>query len=294
LEEALDHVSFGTTTRPGGEAELADRAAGEGYDVVVAVGGDGTWSNVADRLLASGREDVAFAILPAGTGNDFGRNLGYDPGNAAEAVRVLAAGHVRRVDVGRVETPSAPDHMPGALEARHFLNVIGFGFDVAVIDAASKARFLRGALLYKITALQQLFRFRGLDCRVTAEGGRERTGYHLMLTVSNARYFGGGFPIAPDAHVADGLLHACRIDDAPPLTRFNLFNMAERGRHVRSDRVEILDAASFRLEFDAPPRFEMDGDVRLAAEAVLDVRVLPGALQVVAPASGTNSASQST
>jgi diacylglycerol kinase family enzyme len=70
--------------------------------------------------------------------------------------------------------------------------------------------------------------------------------------------------------------------------------MAERGRHVRSDRVEILDAASFRLEFDAPPRFEMDGDVRLAAEAVLDVRVLPGALQVVAPASGTNSASQST
>jgi diacylglycerol kinase (ATP) len=294
LEGALERVSFGTTARPGGERELAERAVADGYDVVVAVGGDGTWSNVADRLLASGREEVALGILPAGTGNDFGRNLGYDPGNAAEAVRVLAEGHERRVDVGRVDTPSAPDHAPADFEARHFLNVIGFGFDVAVIDAAAGARLLRGALLYKVTALQQLFRFQGFDCRLSADGGLERSGPQLMLTVSNARYFGGGFPIAPAAHVADGKLHACRIDDASPLTRFRLFNMAERGRHVRSDRVEIVDSARFRLQFDAPPRFEMDGDVRRAADSTLDVRVLPAALRVVAPRPGTDSASQST
>jgi diacylglycerol kinase (ATP) len=306
LEEALTHVSFGTTTRAGGERELADRALDEGYHVVVAVGGDGTWSHVADRVLASGREDVAFGILPAGTGNDFGRNLGYDPGDAAEAVRVLAEGHVRTVDVGRVETPSAPDAGPDAWETRHFLNVIGFGFDVAVIDAAARARFLRGELLYKTTALQQLFRFRGFECRVAPDGARERAGEHLMLTVSNGRYFGGGFPIAPEADVADGRLHACRISDAAPFTRFRLFNMAERGRHVRSDRVEIIDAERFRLSFREPPRFEMDGDVRRASEATLDLRVLPGALRVVAPraparqvgtaasAPGTHSASQST
>jgi diacylglycerol kinase (ATP) len=283
LAEALEHVSFGTTTRPGGERELSERAAGEGYDVVVAVGGDGTWSNVADRLLASGRDDVALGILPSGTGNDFGRNLGYDPGDPAEAVRVLAAGHRRRVDVGRLDSLSASDHEPGAHEPRHFLNVIGFGFDVAVIDASAKARFLKGELLYKVTALQQLFRFRGFDCRVTTSDGREREAHHLMLTVSNARYFGGGFPIAPAAHLADGQLHACRIGDAPPFTRFRLFNMAERGRHVRSERVEILDADGFTLSFDAPPRFEMDGDIRRASDPVLRVRVLPSALTVVAP-----------
>ena len=170
------------------------------------------------------------------------------------------------------------------MEARHFLNLVGFGFDVAVIDAAAHARFLKGELLYKVTALQQLFRFPGVRFRIQAAGGEARDGRHLMLTVSNGRYFGGGFPIAPAATPCDGRLHACRIMDAPPLVRLHLFNLAEKGRHVTSDRVEILDAESFRLTFDAPPRFEMDGDVRQASAPVLEVRVLPSALRVIAPA----------
>ena len=105
-----------------------------------------------------------------------------------------------------------------------------------------------------------------------------------MLTVSNGRFFGGGFPIAPGATVTDGRLHACRIQDAPPLGRLRLFNQAEKGQHVRSDRVEVISESTFRLTFPAAPRFEMDGDVRQAASETLDLRVLPGALGVVAPA----------
>ena len=283
LEETFPDVTIELTTHPGEERELAERATGEGYDVVVAVGGDGTWSNVADRLLASGRRDVALGILPSGTGNDFGRNFGYDPSSPAEAVRVLAGGHTRAVDVGRVESLSASDDKPGNFEPRHFLNVVGFGFDIAVIDASAQARFLRGELLYKVTALQQLFRFEGFRFRLEPRAGEVREGRHLMLTVSNGRYFGGGFPIAPGATVTDGLLHACRFEDASPLARLRLFNLAERGRHVRSDRVEILGDSGFRLTFDAPPRFEVDGDVRRAAEATVELKVLPGALRVVAP-----------
>lgn len=283
LESALADVTFATTTRAGEERDLAERAVAEGFDVIVAVGGDGTWSNVADRLVDSGRDDVALGILPSGTGNDFGRNFGYDPGDLAQAVRVLAEGHTRSVDVGRVDTLSAAEHAPDVMEPRHFLNLVGFGFDVAVIDAAAGARFLKGELLYKVTALQQLFRFPGVGIGVTGSGGVERESQLLMLTVSNGRYFGGGFPIAPDATVDDGMLHACRIGDAPPLTRLRLFNMAERGRHVSSDRVEVLDDQAFRLCFDEPPRFEMDGDLRRASEATVDVRILPGALSVVTP-----------
>lgn len=283
LDEALDDVTYGATTRPGEERDLAERACEEGYDVVVAVGGDGTWSNVADRLVASGRDDVALGILPSGTGNDFGRNFGYDPRNPEVAVQVLADGHTRAVDVGRVDTLSASEHAPDRKEPRHFLNLIGFGFDIAVIDAAAGARFLRGELLYKVTALQQLFRFPGIGARVNSSSGEERDEHLLMLTVSNGVYFGGGFPIAPEATVDDGRLHACLIGDAPPFQRLKLFNLAERGRHVGADEVEIIDDGSLRLTFSEPPRFEMDGDVRQSTEAVIDVRSMPGALQVVAP-----------
>jgi diacylglycerol kinase family enzyme len=151
-----------------------------------------------------------------------------------------------------------------------------------------------------MTALQQLFRFSGFRCEVEA-GDVRREGRHLMLTVSNGRYFGGGFPIAPAADVSDGRLHACRIADAGPIGRLRLFNLAERGRHVGLNAVEIIDAAHLRLRFDAPPRFELDGDVRRARESEVEVRVLPGALAVMAPAStagattgGRRSVAQST
>jgi len=285
LEEHLPNAEYLTTSQPGEEADLAERAIEAGAEVVVAAGGDGTWSNVADRILASGRSDIAFAMLPNGTGNDFGRNLGFHPTGASEAVRVLARGETRRVDVGRVDTLSASAHSPDRPEVRHFLNLIGFGFDVAVIDAAAHARFLKGELLYKVTALQQLFRFPGVRFGLRGDSGTVRDDRHLMLTVSNGRFFGGGFPIAPHARADDARLHACRILDAPPLTRLKLFNLAERGRHVESEHVEVLDDSGFRLSFDAPPRFEMDGDVRQAAEPEIRVRLLPAALTVVAPGS---------
>lgn len=284
LDRSLGEVTYAATTRPGEERELAEEGIAAGYDVIVAVGGDGTWSNVADRVVASGRHDVAFGILPSGTGNDFGRNFGHDPRQPADAVRVLAEGRTMSIDVGRLETPSASEHDPDRFEARHFLNLIGFGFDIAVIDAAASARFLRGELLYKFTALQQLFRFAGIRAEVASGDGRVRASDQLMLTVSNGRYFGGGFPIAPAATLTDGRLHACLIGDAPPFTRLRLFNLAERGRHVTSDRVEVIDDGAFRLTFDEPPRFEMDGDVRRSSSAVMEVRALPGALSVVAPA----------
>jgi diacylglycerol kinase family enzyme len=122
-----------------------------------------------------------------------------------------------------------------------------------------------------------------VEVDLRSEGGEDRSSQLLMLTVSNGRFFGGGFPIAPEATVDDGRLHACMIGDAPPLTRLKIFNLAERGRHLSSDRVEVLTDTSFRIRFAEPPRFEMDGDVRKSSEATIDVRILPGALQLVAP-----------
>lgn len=284
LERHLPGFGHAVTEGPGDEGRLAERAVDEGYDTVVAAGGDGTWSQVADRVLASGREGVRFGVLPSGTGNDFGRNLGVDYGDMEAAVRTLVRGSVRRIDVGRVRTPCRPAARPGeAPGPRHFLNLVGLGFDVAVIDHAARARFLKGELLYKVTALQQLFRYPGFEAGVRGAGGHTAEGRHLMITVSNGRFFGGGFPIAPGAAVDDGRLHACLIADAPPLTRFRLFNAAERGRHVGFGQVRIESDTGFRVAASAPVRFEVDGDIFVSDGAELEVEILPGRLPVVTP-----------
>ena len=284
LRSHLPQFDHGVTSRSGEEASLAEEALETGYDTIVAAGGDGTLSAVADRILSLNRRDVTFGVLPGGTGNDFGRNLGI-PGNDLEgAVRILAEGRAIPVDAGRIIGLSHHEERGEVpREERFFLNVVGFGFDVAVVDGAKDARFLRGELLYKATALQQLFRFPGFSVTLEDEAGFSRTDPTLMLTITNGEHFGGGFPIAPGATLQDGVLHACYIGDAKPLRRLVLFDRAGKGRHEGSREVDALAAPRFNLSFPHPVRFEVDGDVYAAEERELTVEVVKGALQVLAP-----------
>lgn len=277
------------TRAPGDERRLTLQALDQGFTSIVAVGGDGTWSHVADALLGSGSPGLRFGVLPAGTGNDFGRNLGLDHRRPDLCVEVLAQGRTRQIDVGRVRTPSrrAEPGQPAAGEpsVRHFLNVVGLGFDVGVIDAAAGARFLRGEALYQITALQQLFRFPGVTCTAESrsEPVAERSGRFLMVTVSNGAVFGGGFPIAPHAAIDDGCLHACFIGDASPFGRARLFTAAGKGRHGLLNGVFFEASTGFVLRTEDRTRFEVDGDVYEATGSSVEVDLLPGALEVFAP-----------
>jgi len=263
---------------------LAEEGLRAGYGTIVAVGGDGTWGTVADRILSSERDDVVFGVLPGGTGNDFGRNLGI-PGNDLEgAVRVLSHGHVIRADAGRIIGPTRHEGRGDVLrDERFFLNVAGFGFDVAVVDGAKGARFLRGELLYKAAAVQQLFRFPGFTVTLEDGKGYSRSDQTLMLTVTNGEHFGGGFPIAPGATVQDGVLHACYIGDAKPLRRLFLFDKAGKGRHEGCREVDARTAPRFVLRFPQPFRFEVDGDIYASDQPEIALEIRKSVLQVLAP-----------
>jgi diacylglycerol kinase (ATP) len=281
LQEYFPDVKHAVTTRPGEESELAARALSDAdVNLIVAVGGDGTWGNVADRILKSDRDDVAFGMLAAGTGNDFGRNFGLAQKSLDDAVRALADGRETAVDVGRMTTPAVHLASGERAESRHFLNLIGCGFDVAVIKAAADARFLRGEVLYKVTALQQLFRFAGFDFELESSGPTI-TGAHLMLTISNGPVFGGGIVIAPAAELNDGLLDACAIGDASALGRMKLFSLAETGRHVEHARVSTRQSTNYVVRFAAPPTIEIDGDLWKAEAPELTIEAVPGGLLVV-------------
>jgi diacylglycerol kinase (ATP) len=271
LERHIGPFEPAVTARAGDERGLLDRALANGVECIVAFGGDGTWGAAADRILASGRRDVALGLLPVGTGNDFGKSIGVRHERIAEVMRAIADRTTRTVDAGRVDD-------------RHFLNVVGMGFDIAVIDDAAKTPVLRGDILYKFCALKQLFRFPGSELSISIGDAPPRAIRVLMLTISNANYFGGSFHIAPKASLQDGKLDLVAIHDAPPLSRAKLFDAVGKGRHEHLREVEFLTAPSFTVRFNGTLRYEADGEVYASAFPLV-VTAVPGALRVCAPPS---------
>jgi len=264
---ALGVTAVEVTGEAGDEGTLARRALDQGCTTLVAAGGDGTWSNVAGAILAAGA-DCRLALLAAGTGNDFAKTVGAPAGDVAATARLAVEGPDTRVDVGRIED-------------RHFLNIAGFGFDIAVLEDCARITWLRGEALYRVSALRQLFGYRGIEIEIGSPRAQRGPARHLMLIVANAKHFGGSFHIAPRADLTDGRLDAVSILDGPPLARLGLFVAATHGTHMSNPRVVTEQAERFTLRFPASPAYEIDGEYRRAASAELEITCVPRALRVV-------------
>lgn len=258
-----------TTAAVGDEREIARRALDEGATTLVAVGGDGTWSGVANAILHAGA-DARLAMLSGGTGCDFAKTVGCPALDLAATVQLAMEGGDTRVDVGRIED-------------RFFLNVSGFGFDIAVLEDIGRIRWLSGNSVYIYSALRQLLGYQGVDISVSSDATRRASERHLMLIVANARNFGGAFRIAPAASLVDGKLDAVAIRNAKPLRRIALFGAATKGTHVAAPEVMTEQAPAFTLRFPEPPAYETDGEYNRAKSDELEIRCVPRALRVVVP-----------
>ncbi len=255
------------TRAKGDEYDQARLAIAAGARTLVVAGGDGTWGAAAAAIIDSGGE-CRLALLATGTGNDFAKSLGIPMRDVDATLRLATGASERRVDVGRVD-------------GQIFLNVAGFGFDVAVLENMERpgARVLRGAARYYATALRLMFAYGGFAVGVD-ESPPAPT---LLLAIANGRFFGGTFQIAPGASLTDGALDLVRIGDAKPVMRARLFAAATRGTHVSHREVVVERGAGFTLEFDSPPAYEADGELRRARGATVRVDCLSQALRIAAP-----------
>ena len=247
----------------------------DGVRTLVVLGGDGTVSRVAGALLHT---PTSLAILGAGTGNDLAKSLGapvFDFDAMAERIRQNA---FRSIDVGEVD-------------GRTFVNAVGVGFDVAVLERTIRARWLRGNTLYAVTALGALFGYRGFDARIdagfdagfdaAARSGASTRAHWLTIVVANGQWFGGAFRIAPAASVDDGMLDLVAISDASPFRRLRLFGSAPWGRHTRAPEVHTSKCPALSLHFDTPPLFQADGELYHSSNPSLHIRIHTQALRVM-------------
>lgn len=270
LRDGRAEVAHGLSQAPGDEARVATEAVAAGYRTIVAVGGDGTWGNVGGALIRSG-QPVRLALVAGGTGCDLAKSLGIPARDVAAAADVVLRGVERTIDAGRIED-------------RYFLNVSGFGFDMAVLEDSWTVKWLGGDLLYLYCALRQLYRFPGFELETSVDDEppvRERL---MMLIVSNARVFGGAFRIAPEALLDDGRLDGVFFRDMPVSRRLAVMGRLLRGTHAGAREVALRRGQRFRLRFAEPPTYETDGEWNRARSAELTVESVPAALRVLVPA----------
>jgi diacylglycerol kinase (ATP) len=268
------------TERPWHAADLAQEAAAQGYDGVVSVGGDGTANEVLNGLMRAKQptgETCAMGVLCVGRGNDFAYGVGIPP-DLETGCQVLAQGHRRVIDVGRVIGGLYP-------EGRYFGNGVGIGFDTVVGFEAAKMTRLHGFPSYLVAVFKTVFLYYKAPLTSIEYDGQTLTQPSLMVSVMNGQRMGGGFLMAPDGDPGDGLFDLCIVREVSRTRIFGLIPHFLRGTQgtqepVRSGRARqvVVTAAEGALPAHA------DGETLCVDGQRLELELLPRQIEIISAA----------
>ena len=265
--------SVSVTNAYGDAAKQAREAAEQGANIVVAYGGDGTVMEVVNGLLGTG---VPLGVLPGGTGNVLSREL-YIPQTLVDAAALLVdeASQIRKVDVGRCGEDALG-------EPRHFLLRVATGFDAQRINMTSRElRDKYGKMAYFIAGLQAVPESRAVQYRFTLDGEQiEAEGFTCL--VENAGNLGAaGVSLAPNVDISDGLLDVFCVRD---LNFAALTSLAAsvKDKPLNPDQFRHWQAREVTIVSDPPQPVVGDGEQW--GDTPVTISILPGAIEVVAPA----------
>ncbi len=259
------------TAAPNQAVALAEQASLAGCQPVVAVGGDGTVHEVLNGLVrahVNGGPVGTMGVIPAGSGNDFHYMLRHRPDGLQTACRLLGESKTRLIDVGRVDD-------------RYFANGVGIGFDAAVNIVSRKHRRLRGLALYLLSALETIFVYYKAPLVALDYDGTLMTQRMLMVSVSNGRRMGGGFMVAPQAEIDDGLLDLCLAREISRPRILALIPHVIRGTHTNKPPVKMARARRVVVTSGDDLPSHVDGEIYTTAAHRLEMEILPKRLNVV-------------
>lgn len=281
LRATVGEFEVGFTEGPRQAGQLVRRALEAGVSHIVSVGGDGTHNEVVNGFFANGQPinpEAALGLVPTGTGGDLRRTLGL-PQDAVAAIEQLNRPPVR-VDAGHM-TYTAHD---GRTEESWFINIASFGIAGLVdrlVNSTSKA--LGGKASFLMGVARAAAQYKNQPVRITLDDGDpfRRTLYNGV--VANARYFGGGMKVAPDADMRDGRFDVVIIGDLSMLDLARGLHKLYSGEHIGLRGIEVYHARQVRAE-PAEPDLEVliDMDGEQPGRLPATFRIVPGALRVVA------------
>ena len=276
ITEQHGNVDWSGTVYPGHGIELAKQAGEQGYDMVIAMGGDGTVHEVINGIMEIPEDKrPVLGVVPVGSGNDFAHAIDAPTKSDHALVHALNS-DLSKVDLGLM----TDEH--GRKE--YFDNTLGIGFDTVVTIRSHRLPLLRGFLMYLTAVIQTIFlNHDPITMQIETEEQKWEQS-NLLLTICNGPREGGGFMIAPEAKIDDGILHYAMIKKVSRPMMFRLVPEVMNGTHGRFKQVTMGSCKKMSVSADRPMYIHADGEIYSGFGT--DVRnvtfeVLPSVLKVI-------------
>lgn len=262
------------TQSKGHATELAREAVHNGYNLVVAVGGDGTLNEVANGILDSGKAyEVSMGIIDSGTGSGFAHSIGI-PGDYRQACLRLVSPKKTWIDVGIAEY-----YCKGQKAKRYFIDAASLGFDGQVVKKVGKSpKLFRGTTPYLLAILHSWFVYQNKGVRLRIDDAKENMQI-CNLIIANGRFLNKWMPVAPEGNFSDGLLEVIVCED---IGKFELVRILPRlysGGDIEHPKIKMHKAKEIAVHSSDDLLVQAEGE--LLGEAPANFRVLPDALSVV-------------
>jgi YegS/Rv2252/BmrU family lipid kinase len=274
------------TQAQGDATRLTREALRGGAERVVAMGGDGTINEVVngffDEQGAAIAPEASFAVIPFGTGGDFRRTVPL-PTELADAARVIAANHRRKIDVGRLEltTPSA------GRAVRMFVNIASFGVSGVVDRLVNESSKRLGRLSFAIATARATWSYKNQRVQLVFDGADRVEATINTVAIANGRYFGGAMMVAPDAELDDGQFDVIAMGDFGFGDLLKSGRRLYKGTHLAMDKVTARRARVVDAEpIDPGAVIELDVDGENPGRLPARFELVPSALWLVAPGAG--------
>jgi len=257
--------------------ELASEAAQQGFDLVVAMGGDGTLHEVLNGLMQvpSDRRPLLGSV-PVGSGNDFSYAIGMPTSDPAAALSQVLNGSARTVDIGILEDDSG--------RQEYWLNAIGIGFDTVVTLRSRRIPIIHGFALYFAAVLEAIVRdYNPFHLHIQVDD-QNLEGDYMMLVMCNGSREGGGFHVTPDGKPDDGILDYVTVNRISRLKMLVLLPRFMNGTHGSSPDVRLGRFEKMELVSSRPMQIHADGEILAGLNSQiknLKVTIFPGALKIV-------------
>ncbi|GAB4117841.1 MAG: diacylglycerol kinase family lipid kinase [Candidatus Caldatribacteriota bacterium] len=262
------------TSHSGEATELARKAADEGMEVIISVGGDGTINEIINGIMQS-KNDPALGIIPLGWANDFIKSTDISP-NIIKACQTLIKGKTKRIDLGLIN------------QKIYFVNICGVGFDAEIAHLANQIKSKHphwntlSAYVYILATLKKLlapFSYHQVSLKID---GQEIHTKILFAAIGNGQIYGGRFKITPEAVLDDGLLDICIVESMGRLKYILSIPKVCQGTHKSIKGVTFYRAKEIIIESSYPILAQVSGEI-IESQNKFTITSLPKRLKLIVP-----------